>query len=61
MADAKSGQSPSLDGASQEAARDIEINILPVADVSIQNAGAISDYNDMIETSGVPLSEFRKF
>lgn len=26
----------------------------------LQNTGAIAGYNDMIETSGIPLSEFRK-
>ncbi|SDF00305.1 type II toxin-antitoxin system CcdA family antitoxin [Limimaricola pyoseonensis] len=26
-----------------------------------ENAGAIADYNAMIETAGVPLARFRKF
>jgi antitoxin CcdA len=26
-----------------------------------ENAGAITDYNDMIASAGVPLSQFRKF
>lgn len=72
---AKKSTSMTLDRAVLDEARQLGINISQAAEGGViaairaerariwrqQNAGAIADYNAFVETSGVPLSEFRKF
>lgn len=67
--------SMSLDRAVLDEARELGINVSRAAESGIQraiqmrraeiwkqeNAGAIADYNGMIEREGVPLSRYRKF
>jgi len=72
---AKKSTSMTLDRSVLDEARQLGVNISRAAEGGViaairaerariwrqQNAGAIADYNAMIEKSGVPLAEFRKF
>lgn len=72
---AKKATSMTLDGAILAEARRLGINVSQAAERGVvfairaervrswkqENVGAIADYNSFIETSGVPLLEFRKF
>ncbi|MBE3636855.1 type II toxin-antitoxin system CcdA family antitoxin [Mangrovicoccus algicola] len=67
--------SMTLDRGVLEEARALGINLSQAAEAGLraairterarhwqaQNAGAVADFNAMIEDGGVPLSEFRKF
>ena len=72
---AKKSTSMSLDAGVLEEARRLGINVSQAAESGVvsairaerakewglANAGAIADYNAMIEKDGIPLAEFRVF
>ena len=72
---AKKSTSMSLDAGVLEEARRLGINVSQAAESGVMsairaerakewgqaNAGAIADYNAMIEKDGIPLAEFRVF
>ena len=75
MPAARSSTSMSLDRAVLDEARALGINLSQAAERGLraairearaeawkrENAGAIADYNAMIEAEGVPLADLRKF